>query len=112
MLFRASLICYLCSGILSLIWSPASAHPGNTDSQSGHTNRKTGEYHFHTDTNQAVPKVSIQEKHWQKAFNDKVLHGELEYYVEGKRVDILTDHKSTSGYLGASVSGRVYQVGT
>ena len=68
------------------------AHPGNTDDQSGHTNKTSGEYHFHTDTNQAVPEVSIQEKHWQEAFNDKALHGALEYQIEGKRVDILTPH--------------------
>jgi hypothetical protein len=56
-----------------LVWLSVSAHPGNTDSQSGHIDHKTGEYHFHTPNKQAAPKVSIQEKHWQKAFNDKVL---------------------------------------
>jgi hypothetical protein len=29
---------------------------------------------------------------WQKAFNDKILYGELDYQIEGKRVDILTPH--------------------
>jgi hypothetical protein len=27
---------------------PSSAHPGRTDANGGHYNRKTGEYHFHT----------------------------------------------------------------
>jgi hypothetical protein len=67
------------------------AHPGNLDSRSGHWNRKTSVYHFHTSTGEAVPNTSIHEKDWQKAFNEKVLHGELEHYVQGKRVDILTD---------------------
>lgn len=32
---------------LSMFLSPASAHSGGTDSQGGHWNHSTGEYHFH-----------------------------------------------------------------
>lgn len=35
----------LCLLVLSCF--PASAHPGATDANGGHTNRKTGEYHYH-----------------------------------------------------------------
>lgn len=35
--------------LLLLLWLPcaAHAHPGGTDSNGGHYNRKTGEYHYH-----------------------------------------------------------------
>lgn len=33
--------------LLVLCVTPASAHPGRTDSQGGHYNRSTGEYHWH-----------------------------------------------------------------
>lgn len=34
--------------LVLLLFIPAAlAHPGGTDSKGGHTNRKTGEYHFH-----------------------------------------------------------------
>lgn len=33
--------------VLLLLASPALAHSGRTDSQGGHYNRSTGEYHFH-----------------------------------------------------------------
>lgn len=33
--------------VLLLLASPALAHSGRTDSQGGHYNRRTGEYHFH-----------------------------------------------------------------
>lgn len=36
-----------CLIILCLVASSSTAHPGRTDSQGGHTNRSTGEYHFH-----------------------------------------------------------------
>ena len=36
-----------CLIILCLVASSSAAHPGRTDSQGGHTNRSTGEYHFH-----------------------------------------------------------------
>jgi hypothetical protein len=34
-------------GIILLIAIPAYAHPGRTDGAGGHTNRSTGEYHYH-----------------------------------------------------------------
>ena len=33
--------------MLPLLAVPVSAHPGKTDSSGGHTNRSTGEYHYH-----------------------------------------------------------------
>lgn len=39
------LICI--AAVLALLTSAASAHPGQTDSQGGHYDHSTGEYHFH-----------------------------------------------------------------
>ena len=36
--------------LLTLALGSASAHPGGRDSNGGHVNRRTGEYHCHTDT--------------------------------------------------------------
>ena len=33
--------------LLPLLAVPVAAHPGRTDSNGGHTNRSTGEYHYH-----------------------------------------------------------------
>lgn len=33
--------------VVGLMIGPAFAHPGGTDSKGGHTNRSTGEYHYH-----------------------------------------------------------------
>ena len=76
---RVLVVVFIASGGLLL------AHPGNLDSRSGHKNHRTGAYHFHTPTGQAVTRNPIQERHWQKVFNDKVLKGELEHYVQGGR---------------------------
>lgn len=89
-------------------------HGGRTDSQGGHYNRKTGEYHFHNSGSRPVapPAVSIPrtpaspspaaapvntprathitENHWQVALNNNFFRGKLEYVIPSGRVDILT----------------------
>ena len=43
---KALFICALIV-LVSLLVSPAYAHPGRTDGQGGHLNHSTGEYHYH-----------------------------------------------------------------
>lgn len=41
------LFCISTIVVLALMVCPAFAHPGGTDSQGGHTDHSTGEYHYH-----------------------------------------------------------------
>ncbi len=101
----------LCLGLLIGISSILLPHGGRTDSNGGHYNRKTGEYHYHgapkkSSTSSSKPRsssyssttnpstsqpTSYTENHWQTAFNNKVTKGKLEVTVTGGTVDIVTD---------------------
>lgn len=43
-IFHSFAVCFVC---LAIGITSASAHSGGLDSQGGHYNRKTGEYHYH-----------------------------------------------------------------
>ncbi|MCC6682208.1 MAG: YHYH domain-containing protein [Phycisphaeraceae bacterium] len=90
-------------------------HSGGLDSNGGHYNRKTGEYHVHRPTTPAVTPtptqtttrsttqlvkpnttpalqaIRITENHWQVAINNKYFRGQLEVSVATGRADIATD---------------------
>lgn len=44
---RKLVLCAACVLMLSLVCIPTYAHPGRTDSNGGHTDHSTGEYHYH-----------------------------------------------------------------
>jgi hypothetical protein len=87
-------------------------HGGRTDSNGGHTDSRTGSYHYHgksisnpalavasqsvtatqksTASTANAHRAKITENHWQVAFNNAVTHGQLETTTASGRVDILT----------------------
>ena len=45
--------------ILGLTTQFSFGHPGRTDSNGGHYNRKTGEYHYHSGPKKHAPEKSV-----------------------------------------------------
>ena len=58
MIFRLKLIIFLL--LLFILQSTAYPHSGRTDAQGGHTDRKTGEYHYHSKPESKPTSKSLQ----------------------------------------------------
>ena len=50
--------------LLFIVQTPVYPHPGTTDAQGGHTNKKTGEYHYHS---KPKPKSISEPSHTQQS---------------------------------------------
>jgi len=76
--------CLVC--LLVLIPTIAQSHGGRTDSNGGHYNRKTGEYHFHNGGQAAPPRTthidSKQTPHSQTVYITRTGH---KYHRDGCR---------------------------
>jgi hypothetical protein len=53
---------FLIALILSITNQFAIGHPGRTDANGGHYNRKTGEYHYHSGPKKHAPEKSAEIK--------------------------------------------------
>lgn len=79
-----STACLLVALVISL---PALAHSGRTDSNGGHLNRKTGEYHYHSGP-KASPPISVGAPSPRVAFPQK-LSGQVTHVVDGDDLNVL-----------------------
>lgn len=91
-------IIYLLVGIFlfSLITSsPIYSHSGRTDSSGGHTNRKTGEYHYHNRPSKKTTTPTYKE-HKSSVSQYQINNKELVYHGNRKSKKL---HKSSCRYF-------------